>query len=82
MIMPIRNIGRLSAVVFQNTGGRFSKAALFLVTCITETKPEKWYIKHMEAIKIFFLVMFLFMMALVVIDFIGEEKDKKLEPSE
>jgi len=36
----------------------------------------------MDAIKIFFLVMFLFMMALVAIDFIGEERGKKIESSE
>lgn len=36
----------------------------------------------MESVRIFFLVIFTFMIALIVADFIGEEKNKKLETTE
>jgi len=36
----------------------------------------------MEAVNVFFLVMFMVMMGFTILDFIMEEKDKKLESSQ
>jgi len=35
----------------------------------------------MDIVKMFYLIMFIFVIALTAWDFIGEEKTKKLEPS-
>jgi ABC-type Na+ efflux pump permease subunit len=36
----------------------------------------------MESVRIFFLVMFIFVMLMVAFDFIGEEKSKKIQAAE